>query len=106
MSYNPTAKPSLVEPANKLYLEINEDGTCSDGGKGAIWFLSYTDELIIDSTSTTYFNEVTKLRPGIWNEYSRVIEPYQVKINDENNVKYLYLTSLNTSGTRVFIRKN
>ncbi|QGW28916.1 hypothetical protein [Phnomibacter ginsenosidimutans] len=105
-SYKPTEEPKLVEPNDKEYLEIKNDGTCQHGRYEAKWFLSYTDDFIIDSTSKVFFTELTYLSPNSWGEYDRTIKPYQIKVTTENNIKYLYITSLKSSDTRVYIRKN
>ena len=105
-SYRPTDQPSLVNPNDKEYLEIKTDGTCQDDRYEAKWFLSYADDFIIDSTSKVIFTELTNLEPNSWGEYDRKIKPFQIKVGVENNIKYLYLTSLRSSGTRFYIRKN
>jgi hypothetical protein len=97
---------SLVEASMREYLEIKPDGTCQDGGNSAKWFLSYTEYIIIDSTSKVIFSELYNLKDNVYNGYERTIEPYQIKVNTENGIKYLYLTSLQTSATRIYIRKN
>lgn len=105
-SYRPSDEPSLIAANDKEYLEIKADGTCQDGRYGAKWFLSYTDDFIIDSTSKVFFTELTYLTPNSWGDYDRTIKPYQIKVSVENNIKYLYLTSLKSSDTRIYIRKN
>lgn len=107
-SYRPTEVPSLVSATSKEYLEIKSDGTCSDGNKiyNAKWFLTYSDAFIFDSTSKVIFTEAYGLNHNGWDEYNRSIKPFQIKISTENGIKYLYLTSLVTSATRVYIRKN
>ena len=105
-SYTPSNEPSLVQASDKEYLEIKPDGTCQDGRYPAKWFLSYTDDFVIDSTSKVIFSELTNLDHNSYDEYDRKIKPYQIKVSTENGIKYLYLTSLQTSGTRVYIRKN
>ena len=105
-SYRPSNEPSLVQASDKEYLEIKPDGTCQDGRYPAKWFLSYTDDFVIDSTSKVIFSELTNLDHNSYDEYDRKIKPYQIKVSTENGIKYLYLTSLQTSATRVYIRKN
>lgn len=104
-NYQPTEEPKLINPNDKEYLEVKKDGTCQDGRYEAKWFLSYTDNFIIDSTSKVIFTELSNLKPSGWGEYDRTIKPYQIKIVTENNVSYLYLTSLESSATRIYIRK-
>lgn len=106
MNYSPTDSLSLVDPRSKEYVEIKADGTCQDGQYKYQWFLSYTDEYVFDSISKILFTEASNLKPNSWGNYERELRPYQVKVTSEGTVKYLYLTSLKTSGTRVFIRKN
>lgn len=106
MNYRPTNEVSLVDPKNREYLEIKSDGTCQDDDSNYKWFLSYTNDYVLDSTSKVIFTELSNLSPNGWEEYDRTIRPYQIKVTTENNIKYLYLTSLRTSATRVFIRKN
>jgi len=105
-NYRPSDEPSLVLAEDKEYLEIKPDGTCQDGRYLAKWFLSYTDDFVIDSTSKVIFSEMSKLDPNSYGEYDRNIKPYQIKVTTENRIKYLYLTSLQTSKTRIYIRKN
>jgi len=105
-SYRPSNEPSLVQASDKEYLEIKPDGTCQDGRYPAKWFLSYTDDFVIDSTSKVIFSELTNLDHNSYDEYDRKIKSYQIKVSTENGIKYLYLTSLQTSATRVYIRKN
>jgi hypothetical protein len=105
-SYRPSNEPSLVQASDKEYLEIKSDGNCQDGPYPAKWFLSYTDDFVIDSTSKIIFSELTNTNPGSYDDYNRKIKPYQIKISTDNGIKYLYLTSLQTSETRIYIRKN
>jgi hypothetical protein len=105
-SYNPLDQPSLVQSSNKIYLEIKPDGTCQDGRYQAKWFLSYTEDYIIDSTSKVIFSQMTNLEHSSYGEYDRKIKPYQIKLSTDNGIKYLYLTSLQTSATRIYIRMN
>jgi len=104
-SYRPSNEPALVQASDKEYLEIKPDGTCQDGRYPAKWFLSYTDDFVIDSTSKVIFSELTNLDHNSYDEYDRKIKPFQIKVGTENGIKYLYLTSLQTSATRVYIRK-
>lgn len=102
----PYYKFSLVEASMSEYLEIKPDGTCQDGRISTNWFLSYTEDFVVDSTSKVIFSKLYNLKDNIYYGYERTIEPYQIKVNTENGIKYLYLTSLQTSATRIYIRKN
>ena len=104
--YKSSNETSLVQPNDKEYLEIKSDGNCQDGRYLAKWFLSYTDDFVIDSTSKVIFSELTNLDSNSYGEYDREIKPFQIKTTTENGIKYLYLTSLESSKTRIYIRKN
>lgn len=99
-------EPYLVDPSNKEYLEIKKNGNCQDGRYEAKWYLSYSEDFIFDSTSKVIFTEFSNLTPDMWGDYDRKIKSFQLKITTENNKKYLYLTSLASSDTRIYIRKN
>ena len=105
-SYKQSGEPSLVQPSDKEYLEIKSDGNCQDGRYLAKWTLSYTDDFIFDSTSKVIFLELTNLEPNSYDEYDRKITPFQIRVSTENGIKYLYLTSLQSSKTRIYIRKS
>lgn len=105
-SYHPSENPVLITPSNLEYLEIKSDGQCRDDNQNSIWFLSYTADYVIDSTSKVIFSQISNLTANSWGSYDRTILSYQAKIVVENNIKYLYLTSLNNSGTKVYQRKN
>lgn len=106
VKYTPTREPVLVDANNKEYLEIKENGTCQDRRDESKWFLSYTEDFIFDSTSKIIFTEISNLNQHSLGYYDRSYKSYQIKTTTENNIKYLYLTSLQTSETRIYIRKN
>jgi hypothetical protein len=105
-NYKPSDEPSLIDPDYIEYLEIKPDGNCQDGRNKAKWFLSYSDNFVIDSTSKVILITISNRKRNSWGEYDRKIEVYQIKITIENDTKYLYMTSLESSATRIFIRKN
>lgn len=105
-SYSPSENPVLITPNNLEYLEIKSDGQCQDDNQNSLWFLSYTSDYVIDSTSKVIFSQIRNLTPSSWGYFDRTILSYQAKIIVENKIKYLYLTSLNNSGTKVYQRKN
>ena len=104
--YKSSSEASLVQPNDKEYLEIKPDGNCQDGRYLTKWFLSYTDNFVIDSTSKVIFSELTNLDSNSYGEFDRKINSFQIKTTTENGVKYLYLTSLESSMTRIYIHKN
>lgn len=105
IQYYPDEKPVLVDPSSKEYLEINSDGTCKDDRNSANWYISKTEDYVLDSISKVLFNEIFYVNRKSGGVFDRRIDTHQVKITKEGNVQYLYLKSLNTSITRIYIRK-
>lgn len=105
MQYFPDEEPSLVSAQFKEYLEIKEDGTCTDDGNAAQWYISSSDNYVVDSMSKTLFIAVFYMNRKQVDVYNRDIEAQQIKLVSDGKSQYLYLRNIQSSVTRIFIRK-
>lgn len=105
MQYYPDKEPTLVGPLLKEYIEIKADGTCTDDGYPANWYISNSDDYIVDSMSKTLFIAVFFINRKQVDVFNRKIEAQQIKLVTEGKNQYLYLRDIQTSVTRIFIRK-